>query len=158
MKKIIIVIALTLVAVIYTKADWGVFDGIITTTAVTNITETTAKSGGTIKLLDDDASVTDKGIVWSTSANPTTTSNTGMTTQGAGPTTGNTLTFVSEMTGLQKGTKYYVRAYLENNDGIFYGQQRIFTTIPTLGEWGLIALGILFAGFGGWWIFKRFIA
>jgi hypothetical protein len=160
MKKIIIIIALTLVAVVISKAEWGVFNGIISTSPVTNITENSAKSGGAIDLTGDDLDVTQKGIVWSTSTLPTVESYPGgnLTTQGAGPTTGNSEFFSSNMTGLQLGTKYYVRAYITNGDGTFYGQQRVFTTIPTLGEWGLIALGLLFASFGGWWIFKKFIA
>lgn len=162
MKKLIIYIIIVLFASITTRADWGLFDGIIYTTSVSNITENTAKSGGSIELTDDDNDVIEKGIVWSTTAMPTIDDYDGITEQGAGPTSGNSTTFSSNMTGLQKGTKYYVRAYLvtlnESEEEVaFYGQQRIFTTIPTLGEWGLIALGLLFAGFGGWFLMRRMV-
>jgi len=133
------------------------FGATISTQPVYNITNTSAISGGSIYLTDDDNDVTQKGVVWSTSAMPTTLDNDGITEQGAGPTSGNSTIFASNLTGLQLGTKYYVRAYMVNVDGTFYGQQRIFTTIPTLGEWGLIALGLLFASFGGWFVMRKMV-
>lgn len=132
-------------------------ESIILTQPVYNITNNSAISGGSIYLTEDDNDVTQKGVVWSTSSMPTIEVYTGKTEQGAGPTSGNSLIFVSNLTGLQLGTKYYVRAYMVNSDGTFYGQQRIFTTIPTLGEWGLIALGLIFAGFGGWYVMRKMV-
>jgi hypothetical protein len=134
----------------------------ISTQPVYNITNNSAISGGSINLTEDDNDVLEKGIVWSTSAMPTIEVNNGFTEQGAGPTSGNSTIFASNMTGLPLGTKYYVRAYLITTDEseaeiAFYGQQRIFTTIPTLGEWGLIALGLLFASFGGWYVMRRVV-
>ncbi|MCO5251898.1 MAG: IPTL-CTERM sorting domain-containing protein [Candidatus Kapabacteria bacterium] len=132
-------------------------ESIILTQPVYNITNNSAISGGSIKLIDDGNDVTQKGVVWSTSAMPTTLDNDGITEQGAGPTSGNSTIFASNLTGMQLGTKYYVRAYMVNSEGTFYGQQRIFTTIPTLGEWGLIALGLLFASFGGWFVMRKMV-
>lgn len=157
MKKLIIYIIAIILSSTIIRADWGIFDGTISTSPVTNITNNTATSGGKVELLEDDPDVTEKGIVWSTSQLPTVDVYNGKTEQGAGPTSGNSLTFVSNMSGLQLGTKYFVRAYMVNANGTFYGQQRIFTTIPTLGEWGLIALGVLFAGFGGWYVMRRLV-
>ncbi|MCO5251943.1 MAG: IPTL-CTERM sorting domain-containing protein [Candidatus Kapabacteria bacterium] len=157
MKKLIIYIAILLFANVAMKADWGLFEAMISTQPVYNITNNSAISGGSINLTVDDNDVTEKGIVWSTSAMPTTDVNVGITEQGAGPTSGNSTIFASNLTGLQLGTKYYVRAYMVNIDGTFYGQQRIFTTIPTLGEWGLIALGLLFASFGGWFVMRKMV-
>jgi hypothetical protein len=162
MKKLIIYIAILLFANVAMKADWGIFEAMISTQPVYNITNNSAISGGSINLTEDDNDVLEKGIVWSTSAMPTIDVNTGKTEQGAGPTSGNSTIFASNMTPLQLGTKYYVRAYLITTDEseaeiAFYGQQRIFTTIPTLGEWGLIALGLLFASFGGWYVMRRMV-
>jgi hypothetical protein len=162
MKKLIIYIAILLFANVAMKADWGIFEAMISTQPVYNITNNSAISGGSINLTEDDNDVLQKGVVWSTSSMPTILDNDGKTEQGAGPTSGNSAIFASNMTGLQLGTKYYVRAYLITTDEseeevAFYGQQRIFTTIPTLGEWGLIALGLLFASFGGWWLMRRVV-
>jgi hypothetical protein len=92
----------------------------ITTAAVSNITQTTAESGGNITS-DGGASITARGVCWSTSANPTTADN----TTNAGTGTG---VFSSTMTGLTPGTIYHVRAYAVNSAGTFYGNDISFTT------------------------------
>ncbi len=107
-----------------------------------------ATSGGHIELSDDDLDVTQKGIVWSKNVNPTLVINNGYTEEGAGPPSGDSLTFVSTMTNLVYTETYYVRAYFTNRDGTFYGQQVSFVSVPTLGEWGLILLTLLLAGIG----------
>ena len=155
MKKILISIVIILISSVAMKSDWGLFDGIISTNPISNVTTTSAVSGGYISLMADDPSVTEKGIVWSTSPNPTTSSNLGKTEQGANPTSGNSLSYSSNITGLELNTTYYVRAYLVNTDGTSYGQQVTFTTIPTLGEWGVIALVSLMGIFGIWMIRRR---
>jgi uncharacterized protein (TIGR02145 family) len=94
----------------------------LTTTTVTNITQTTASSGGAITN-DGGADITDKGVVWSTSTNPTLTSNNGSTSNGTG-----TAEFNSDLTGLTAGTTYYVRAYATNSAGTGYGNEVEFTT------------------------------
>ena len=94
----------------------------ITTTTPTNITSTTATTGGNIT--DDGGSqITVSGICYSTSPNPTTADN--HTTDGI-TTTG---TFTSNLTGLQPGTTYYVRAYATNSSGTAYGNEEQFTTL-----------------------------
>ncbi len=92
----------------------------VTTTAITNITQTTATTGGNVTN-EGGSSVTAKGIVWSTTPNPTITDNT--TNDGTG--TGN---FTSSITGLTPNTPYYVRAYATNSEGTAYGNQENFTT------------------------------
>ncbi len=77
---------------------------------------------------DGDQSVTAYGVVWSTSSNPTTSSNDGKTTDGSG-----TGSFTSSVTNLDSGTKYYVRAYATNSVGTAYGTQKSFTTALELG-------------------------
>lgn len=100
----------------------------VTTVAVTDITLESAISGGNITS-DGGATVTSRGICWSTSQNPTVDNN--KTTNGAGKGT-----FVSNLTNLTPNTTYYVRAYAINNKGISYGGELIFSTI-SLNDYGL---------------------
>ncbi|MFA7710395.1 MAG: GLUG motif-containing protein [Candidatus Neomarinimicrobiota bacterium] len=94
----------------------------ITTEAVTDITETTAVSGGNVA--DNGGSdVTARGVVWSTSENPTLESNDGFTENGTGVGE-----FTSEITGLNSNTTYYVRAYATSEIGTGYGENVSFTT------------------------------
>ena len=94
----------------------------VTTIQVTNITIYTAISGGNVTD-GGGASVTARGVVWSTSQNPTIENNLGSTNNGSG-----TGSFTSNLTGLSANTTYYVRAYATNNTGNGYGQQESFTT------------------------------
>ena len=92
----------------------------VTTTTATQITETTAVTGGNVTA-DGNATVTERGVVYSTNQNPTT-SNAKVT---AGSGTGS---FTCNLTGLQANTTYYVRAYAVNSKGTAYGQEISFTT------------------------------
>ena len=92
----------------------------VTTSAVVLITETTAVAGGKVTA-DGGASVTERGVVYSTSQNPTTVNS--KVTAGSG-----TGSFTCNLSGLQAGTKYYVRAYAVNSAGTSYGTQVSFTT------------------------------
>ncbi len=94
----------------------------LTTASVSDISFTSANSGGNIT--DDGGSqITARGVVWSTSANPTLQDNTGQTTDGTGAGT-----FTSSITGLDDETSYYVRAYATNSEGTAYGNQVQFST------------------------------
>ena len=99
---------------------------ILTTTAVSSITTNSASSGGNVAS-DGGASITARGVCWSTSANPTISDN--HTSDGTG-----TGTFTSSITGLNSGTTYYVRAYATNSAVSGYGDQTTFTTLslPTI--------------------------
>ncbi len=94
---------------------------VVTTNEVTNITQTTATSGGNVTS-DGGANVTARGVCWSTSQNPTIDDN--KTVDGSG-----TGSFTSSITGLTANTTYYVRAYATNEKGTSYGEQRIFKTL-----------------------------
>jgi len=94
------------------------------TTTVSSISATTATSGGNITY-NGGATVTTSGVVWSTSTNPTIALST-KTTDGAA-----TGVFASNITGLTRGTLYYVRSYATNNVGTNYGAQISFTTLNT---------------------------
>ena len=97
----------------------------VSTGTITNITETSAKCGGYISS-DGGATITVRGICWSTSHNPTI--NDSKTIDGTG--TGN---FISNITGLTVEITYYVRAYATNSVGTAYGDEKQFTTERTTG-------------------------
>ena len=92
----------------------------ITTTAISGTTSTTASSGGTITA-DGGATITQRGVCWSTNHNPTISDN--KTTDGTGIGT-----FISNITGLSSNTIYYIRAYATNSAGTAYGNEVSSTT------------------------------
>jgi len=100
----------------------------VTTQAVTAITMTTATGNGNITATGQPLP-TQHGVVWSTSADPTTADS--KTTDGAVSVTG---AFTSSMTGLTPGTLYHVRAYATNAIGTVYGEDVTFIAhqVPTV--------------------------
>ncbi len=94
---------------------------VTTTTPITGITSTGGTGGGNVTS-DGGASVTVRGICWSTSTNPTIALTT-KTSNGTG-----TGSFTSTLSGLTGGTLYYVRAYATNSSGTSYGADVTFTT------------------------------
>ena len=92
----------------------------LSTTTVSSITETTAVSGGNITN-NGGATVTSRGVCWSTSSNPTPADNSSVNGSGTG-------SFTSNLSGLTGGTTYYVRAYAINSLGTAYGNEVSFTT------------------------------
>ncbi len=103
----------------------GVALPILTTDPVTDITQTTATCGGVITSGKGTLVVTERGVCWSTSPNPTTANNKTIDGTGIG-------TFVSNMTGLSANTTYYVRAYATNSVGTGYGNAQTFSTLAIL--------------------------
>ncbi len=93
----------------------------LTTSEITNITGTTAMSGGTIT---DEGSgpVTERGVCWSTNNTPTVTDNKTIYdfTDGS---------FICSLEGLDACTIYYVRAFATNSTGTGYGSESVFTTL-----------------------------
>ena len=92
----------------------------VTTSSVSNITETSAKCGGTVTA--SGYSVGNCGLCYSELPNPTINSYITSDQMGTG-------TFTSTMSGLEPGTKYYVRAYATTSSGTLYGEQKEFTTL-----------------------------
>lgn len=92
----------------------------ISTSNVSNIFTTSAQSGGSITA-DGGSTISARGVVWSTSSNPTVSNS--KTVDGTG--LGN---FTSSITGLTANTLYYLRSYATNGSGTSYGQQVTFTT------------------------------
>ncbi|MGI6342142.1 MAG: BACON domain-containing protein [Bacteroidales bacterium] len=93
---------------------------VLTTNPVTSITTNSAVSGGNITS-DGGSAITQRGVCWSTTENPTISDQHTSDGTGSGQ-------FTSNITGLNSSTKYYVRAYATNSFGTFYGQQVSFTT------------------------------
>ena len=93
---------------------------ILTTTALSNITQTAASCGGNITS-DGGEAVTARGVCWSTNQNPTIADSKTIDGVGAG-------SFTSNITRLTAGTIYYVRSYATNNAGTGYGNKLSFTT------------------------------
>lgn len=92
----------------------------LTTNTVTSVTYSSAVAGGNISD-DGGTEVTERGVCWSTSQNPTISNN--KTIDGTGPGS-----FSSSITGLMSETTYYLKAYATNSLGTAYGTQRSFTT------------------------------
>jgi len=92
------------------------------TNNISQITTNSALSGGSIDN-DGGLAITSKGVVWSTSPNPTIALST-KTNSGGGDGD-----FISDITGLALNTKYYVRAYATNSSSTGYGLDVEFTTL-----------------------------
>ena len=90
----------------------------ILSSAPASITETSATLGGNVTTT---LNVLDKGICWGTSPNPTVSNDKLSASSGAGE-------FSLTANNLRSGTTYYVRVYVETNEGITYGELRSFTT------------------------------
>lgn len=93
----------------------------VTTAAVSEVTQTTARSGGNVTS-DGGDFVTSRGVCWSASPNPSVADNT--LSEGSG-----TGLFSVTLTGLDANTIYYLRAYATNSIGVSYGNEVSFTTL-----------------------------
>ncbi|PKB17719.1 MBG domain-containing protein [Flavobacterium sp. 5] len=96
----------------------------VTTAAAATVGSLKATLGGNVTA-DGGASVTERGIVWATTANPTT-SNTKVT-NGTG-----TGSFSAIISSLPAGTFVHFRAYAINSAGTSYGSDLTFTTNAAL--------------------------
>lgn len=93
---------------------------VVTTSAATGISTTSATGNGTV-VLDGNSIITERGFVWSTSVNPTT-SDSKVTVAG------NTGDYSGSLTSLSISTLYHYRAYAINALGTSYGADTTFTT------------------------------
>ena len=93
----------------------------VTTNAVVSITQTSANVGGNISA-DGGANVSVRGIVWSTTTNPTLSSSVLNLGSGTGA-------FSGTLSGLSPNTLYYIRAFATNSAGTAYGNQESFSTL-----------------------------
>ncbi|MBO0356577.1 T9SS type A sorting domain-containing protein [Hymenobacter sp. BT186] len=105
-----------------------VYPATLSTAALTNITPTSATTGGTI-ITTGGSAVIAQGVVWGSTPNPVL----GAQQTADADSTG---TFSSTITGLTPGTTYYVRAYATNGVGTTYGDELTLTTevVPLAAE------------------------
>ena len=100
----------------------------VTTSSATSISYTSATVFGSITD-DGGATVTERGVVYSTTPNPTTSNSKVVSGSGKG-------SFTCNLSNLQDGVTYYVRAYAVNEKGTAYGEETSFTTkaivVPTV--------------------------
>ena len=90
------------------------------TTAAIDVTQTTATSGGSV-VSPQGTIMKRKGVCWSTSPNPTVDDN--VSDNGYGNDEFNSYIF-----GLLPNTTYHYRAYAEDCNGIYYGNEMSFET------------------------------
>lgn len=93
---------------------------VINTTNPGNVKATKANGGGNVTS-DGGAEITQRGVVWSTSANPTTSDNKTIVS-------GTTGSFTAILWGLSSNTTYHVRSFATNIEGTSYGADVEFTT------------------------------
>ena len=94
----------------------------VNTMIPTEITTTSAKSGGEISGLTD-AQILEKGLVWGKSDLPTISQYDGKIIDKSADNT-----FTCILDGLSPSTVYYVRAYVVYDKGVVYGNQQGFAT------------------------------
>ena len=96
----------------------------VSTVTAGSVTISGASSGGNT-ISATCGTITNKGVVWSTSVSPTVSSNMGITDEGAG-----TSNYTSSISGLTPNTLYNYRAYVTNSNGITaYGTNLNFSTL-----------------------------
>jgi surface protein len=99
-----------------------IYEPTLSTEAVTDITETSATLNGIISILSENCEVpnnAEQGFVYSTEIQPTL-EDTQVNVNGTNIST--------TIEGLTPNTTYYVRSFLTNNLGDFYGNEMEFTT------------------------------
>jgi uncharacterized protein (TIGR02145 family) len=99
----------------------------IVTDSIGSVTESSAYGYGNV-IYNGGSGVTERGVCWSTSTNPTRSDSYSASGSGTG-------TFTATISNLIPNTTYYARAYAINNEGIAYGDEISFTTemgIPDL--------------------------
>ncbi len=126
----------------------GVTVPTVTTTTASAITASSAALGGNVTA-DGGATITERGIVWATTASPTTANNKVAMGSGTG-------IFSQTVGSLPSGTIIYYRAYATNSVGTSYGDEGIMETFAggtgttanpyQIGTWGQlnnIRLGLM---------------
>ncbi len=97
---------------------------IVVTSAVANITPSGADVGGNVTT-EGLSSVTESGVCWSLTTNPTISGSHTALSSGLG-------SFSTTLTTLTASTKYYVRAYARTATTTVYGGNVSFTTLPVV--------------------------
>jgi hypothetical protein len=108
----------------------------VTTSAVSQITKTSAVSGGDVTY-DGGSAITARGLCWSTDPDPDLNDNVIAGGDGTGA-------FVSDLTGLSVNTVYHVRAYATNSKGTVYGDDIAFQTLADINKFWVVG------SYNGW--------
>ena len=122
MKKLLYLFLAITVACADDEGNPCVYSPTLTTSAVTNVTETSATLNGVISIVSqncEDPTNTEQGFVYATTIQPTI-ANTQVNVNGAAVTT--------TLENLELNTTYYVRTFLTNAFGDFYGNEVSFIT------------------------------
>jgi len=96
----------------------------VITNDVTDITSTSVQCGGNVTS-DGNGTVLMRGVCWNKKAIPTLYDCIDRTMDGTGVGS-----FKSQVTGLTKGTIYYMTSYVMNEKDTAYGDMKTFTTLP----------------------------
>ena len=96
----------------------------LTTQYIASVVDTTALGNGNVSS-DGSQTITDRGMVVATTANPTTANS-------KFAVAGTTGAFTVAITGLAQNTTYHARAYAVNAGGTSYGADFVFRTTFTL--------------------------
>lgn len=96
----------------------------VTTDSLNRIISDSATVYGTL-ISEGRVNVTSCGFCWSTSPNPTVNDNVAYASLNS-PVTGS---YSIRLSNLMAGTKYYIRFFAVNPDGVGYGNEEIFTTL-----------------------------
>lgn len=99
----------------------------ITTDSYTNLSSTGARINATVSD-DGGATVTERGVCWNTSINPTTANSKQSSGTGEG-------SFAIDISTMSPNTAYHVRAYAINSQGTSYGADITFTTKDLVKYW-----------------------
>jgi uncharacterized protein (TIGR02145 family) len=121
MKNLNNALGIILVITIFSSCEKKPSPPVISTTAATEISTTSAVSGGNITA-DGGAPIISKGVCWNTTTDPTVANS--KTSE-----SGESLSFTSNITRLLPNTTYYVRAYATNSAGTSYGKSVSFKTL-----------------------------
>ena len=97
---------------------------VVNTESISSIMPTSAVCGGNVTE-DGGFAVTARGVCWSTTLQPTISNEHSSNGTGLG-------SYISNLSGLQPNTTYYVRAYATKVNGTVYGEQHSFTTTSGL--------------------------
>ncbi|MEM4248491.1 MAG: hypothetical protein QXH80_04415 [Candidatus Nanoarchaeia archaeon] len=117
----------------------------VSTSNITFIGPNDATCGGEV-FSDGGDTVIERGVCWSKLPDPTIADDHSSDGSGTGK-------FISNITGLQEGTIYFVRAYATNIAGTAYGETKAFTTLtvaPTVETAEISDIGVNTAKCGGY--------
>lgn len=133
-KKLIRLIPLSTILTFVLFFSYGCLDDdpiefpTVSTAPIEDVTAMSAKGGGAVTD-DGGAMVTDRGLVWDTSPDPTLEDHDGKISGGSEEGD-----FTVTLSGLTSSTEYHVRAYATNVEGTAYGDNVSFTTDAVEGE------------------------